>query len=103
MDWKAWRRKWLTVPLYRLGRDALPRLSATEQQAIDAGDTWWEAELFSGRPDWQKLLAVPPARLTTQEQAFLDGPVAQLCKMLDEWDNQWVRGDLPPTVWAFLR
>lgn len=103
MDWKAWRRKWLTVPLYRLGRDALPRLSATEQQAIDAGDTWWEAELFSGRPDWQKLLAVPPARLTTQEQAFLDGPVAQLCKMLDEWDTQWVRGDLPPTVWAFLR
>lgn len=103
MDWKAWRRKWLTIPLYRLGRDALPRLSATEQEAIDAGDIWWEAELFSGRPDWQKLLSMPPARLSSEEQAFIDGPVARLCKMLDEWDNQWQRGDLPAPVWAFLR
>ncbi|HRL20653.1 MAG TPA: acyl-CoA dehydrogenase [Alcaligenes sp.] len=103
MDWKAWRRKWLTIPLYRMGQNALPRLSATERQAIEAGDAWWEAELFSGRPDWQKLLAVPPARLDAHEQAFIDGPVAQLCKMLDEWDNQWHRGDLPAEVWIFLR
>lgn len=103
MDWRAWRRQWLTEPLYRKAGAAMPRLSATEQEAIDAGDVWWDAQLFSGQPDWQAFFATPPAALTAQEQAFLDGPVAQLCAMLDDWDISWNRYDLPPQVWSFLK
>ena len=66
-------------------------------------DTWWEADLFSGNPDWRKLLDVPAATLTPDERQFIDGPVAQLCAMLDEWDISWNRRDLPPEVWAFLK
>ncbi|MBB1174760.1 acyl-CoA dehydrogenase, partial [Klebsiella pneumoniae] len=80
----------------------MPPLSATEREAIEAGDTWWEADLFTGNPDWRKLLDVPAAALTPDEQRFIDGPVAQLCAMLDEWDITWPRRDLPPDVWAFL-
>lgn len=81
----------------------MPGLSDTEQEAIDAGDVWWDGDLFTGDPDWNKLLAVPKATLTAAEQQFLDGPVAQLCAMLDEWDISSRRGDLPEAAWQFLR
>jgi acyl-CoA dehydrogenase len=81
----------------------MPPLSATEREAIEAGDTWWEADLFTGNPDWRKLLDVPAAALTPDEQRFIDCPVAQLCAMLDEWDITWHRRDLPPEVWSFLK
>jgi len=103
MDWRAWRRRWLTEPLYRMGRKAMPRLSDTEREAIDAGDVWWDAQLFSGSPDWPELLNLPPARLSEEEQAFLDGPVAQVCRMLDDWRINWKDGDLPEEVWSFLK
>jgi len=102
-DWRRWRRKWLTEPLYRMAQGAMPRLSATEQEAIEAGDVWWDAQLFSGRPDWNRFLATPPAKLSPDEQAFLDGPVARLCAMLDDWDISWNRYDLPPQVWSYLK
>jgi acyl-CoA dehydrogenase len=82
---------------------AMPRLSPTEQQAIDAGDVWWDAQLFSGKPDWRVMLDIKPVSLTPDEQAFIEGPVAQLCRMLDDWDISWRRYDLPPDVWAFLK
>jgi len=103
MNWRIWRRQRLAEPLYRMARGAMPRLSDTEQQAIDAGDVWWDAQLFSGQPDWQQFLAIEPAALSPAEQDFLDGPVAQLCGMLDDWDISWKRYDLPPEVWAFLK
>ncbi|OWT60336.1 acyl-CoA dehydrogenase [Candidimonas nitroreducens] len=103
MDWRAWRKRWITEPLYRKARAAMPSLSPTEREAIDAGDVWWDAELFSGQPDWQSLLDVAPARLAEGEQAFLDGPVAQLCGMLDDWAISWRDYDLPPQVWEFLK
>ncbi|MBR8651906.1 acyl-CoA dehydrogenase [Achromobacter sp. Marseille-Q0513] len=103
MDFNAWRRRRVSEPAYRWARRALPPMSATEREAIEAGDTWWEADLFSGNPDWRKLLDVPAATLTPEEQKFIDGPVAQLCAMLDEWDISWNRRDLPPEVWAFLK
>ncbi|WP_397475302.1 acyl-CoA dehydrogenase [Pusillimonas sp.] len=102
-NWKRWRRRWLTEPLYRMAQGAMPRLSATEQEAIEAGDVWWDAELFSGRPNWGRFLSTPPAQLSAEEQAFLDGPVAHLCGMLDDWDISWNRYDLPPEVWVFLK
>ncbi|WP_336731452.1 acyl-CoA dehydrogenase [Achromobacter ruhlandii] len=103
MDFNAWRRRRISEPAYRWARNAMPPLSATEREAIEAGDTWWEADLFTGNPDWRKLLDVPAAALTPDEQRFIDGPVAQLCAMLDEWDITWHRRDLPPEVWAFLK
>lgn len=81
----------------------MPRLSPTERQAIEAGDVWWDAQLFSGQPDWQRFLDIPSVSLTAAEQAFLDGPVLELCSMLNDWDISWRRFDLPPEVWAFLK
>ncbi|WP_204326107.1 acyl-CoA dehydrogenase family protein, partial [Stenotrophomonas maltophilia] len=68
-----------------------------------AGSVWWDGELFSGNPDWGSLLAMPPARLTEEEQAFMDGPVRELCRMLDDWTIAWRDRDLPPEVWRFMR
>ncbi|HEX6833956.1 MAG TPA: acyl-CoA dehydrogenase family protein, partial [Rudaea sp.] len=80
----------------------LPRLGETERIALEAGTVWWDAELFSGRPDWEKLLAFEPKALTPDEQAFMDGPVKELCARLDDWQINQLR-DLPPDVWAFLK
>lgn len=80
----------------------LPTISDTEKEAIDAGTVWVEAELFSGRPDGKRLLAVEYAGLSAEEQAFMDGPVAELCRMTNDWET-WQRRDLAPEVWAFLK
>jgi len=80
----------------------LPRLGDTERIALEAGTVWWDAELFSGRPDWRKLLDFAPQPLTPDEQAFIDGPVTELCARLDDWQIQQQR-DLPDSIWAFLK
>lgn len=84
-------------------QSALPEMSQTEQEAMDAGNTWWDAELFSGKPDWHVLLDLPVAKLSKQEQAFIDGPVEELCSMLDDWDITHNRQDLPEQVWTFIK
>jgi acyl-CoA dehydrogenase len=81
----------------------MPPISETEQEAIDAGTVWWDGDLFSGNPDWNKLLATPQASLTRREQAFIDGPVRQLCAMIDDWQIAWRDHDLPENVWRFMR
>jgi acyl-CoA dehydrogenase len=96
------RRAWITRPLLEWFRRSLPALSDTEQAALDAGTVWWDAELFSGKPDWLRLLHAPRPSLSAEEQAFLDGPVEELCALLDEWQIQQDR-DLPAGVWAFLK
>jgi len=97
------RRKYIARPIFKFAQRALPGLSETERQALTAGDVWWDGDLFTGRPDWQKLLDMGPAALTDAEQEFLDGPVDQLCRMLDEWEINQTRGDLPAEVWDFLK
>ncbi len=89
--------------LYGWARKALPQMSETERVAIEAGDVWWDAALFSGNPDWRELLEVPAAKLTDEEQAFLDGPVEQLCRMIDDWRVRFEWFDLPPEVWTFIK
>ena len=103
MPHSSFRRDWITKPIFRLAGHALPQLSQTEREAIEAGDVWWDAELFTGNPDWTKLLAFAPARLSEEEQQFLLGPVEELCGMLDEWKINWEWRDLPPEVWNFLK
>lgn len=97
------RRFAVTGPAYGMVKSILPRISRTEQEALDAGTVGWDAELFSGRPDWNRLLSVPRPALTAEEQAFLDGPCEELCAMLDDWDIRHERMDLPPEVWTFLK
>ena len=97
------RRKALTDHVLALYRRILPDMSQTEKEAIDAGTVWWDADLFSGRPDWDKLLAVHAPRLAPEEQAFLDGPVEELCAMCDEWQITHELQDLPPHVWQFIK
>ena len=88
---------------YEWARKALPPMSETERVAIEAGDVWWDASLFSGNPQWRELLDMPAAKLTDEEQAFLDGPVEQLCKMIDDWKVRFELFDLSPEVWAFIK
>jgi acyl-CoA dehydrogenase len=103
MSSSSFRRDWITKPIFRLAQHALPKLSDTEREAIEAGDVWWDAELFTGNPDWKKLLAFAPAKLSHEEQDFLAGPVDELCRMIDDWRINWELHDLPPEVWAFLK
>ncbi len=97
------RRDLLTRPIFKWARSVLPTLSDTEREAIGAGDVWWDADLFTGNPDWRKLLATPPAQLSAEEQQFLDGPVETLCGLLDDWQINWELHDLPKEVWDYLR
>jgi acyl-CoA dehydrogenase len=81
----------------------LPAMSQTEREALEAGTVWWDGELFTGAPKWSKLLSAKPPELSAEEQAFLDGPCEELCRMLDDWDITHKRGDMPPEVWDFLK
>jgi acyl-CoA dehydrogenase len=97
------RRTVVTAAVLKIFRKILPPISATEQEAIDAGTVWWDGELFSGYPDWDKLLAYPACGLSAREQAFLDTEVEQLCAMLDDWNITHKLADLPPDVWQFIK
>jgi acyl-CoA dehydrogenase len=97
------RVRLVTRPFLRSYRRLLPAMSATEREALDAGTVWWDGELFSGGPDWQKLMSAKVPELTAAEQAFLDGPCEELCAMLDDWEITHTRADLPPKVWAFIK
>src|SRR5262249_21262817 len=97
------RRTLLSRPLLAWYRGQLPAMSQTEQEAIDAGTVWWDGDLFSGRPDWAKLLAVPKPALSAEEQAFLDNETEQLCAMANDWETTQIYQDLPPHVWQFIK
>ncbi|GBE09806.1 acyl-coenzyme A dehydrogenase [bacterium BMS3Bbin12] len=97
------RRRWISDHAFMLFRAVLPTMSATEREALEAGGTWWDAELFSGRPRWKRLLEADPPRLSEREQAFLDGPVEALCRMLDDWRITHHDHDLSPEAWHFIK
>ncbi len=97
------RRALVSAPLVGLYRRMLPSMSKTEQDALEAGNVWWEGELFAGMPDWRKLLRLPAPHLTAEEQAFLDGPTDELCRMLDDWQITHELADMPPNVWQYIK
>src|SRR5205823_670687 len=100
----AWlRRLAFTGHVLALYRRILPDMSQTEKEAIDAGRVWWDADLFSGHPDWDRLRARRAPRLSPEEQAFLDGPVEELCAMCDDWQITHELQDLPPHVWQYIK
>jgi acyl-CoA dehydrogenase len=96
------RREKITKPLFDVYRKMLPSMSDTEREALEAGNVWWDGELFSGMPEWDRLMSFPAPELSEEEQAFLDGPCEQLCQMLDDWDVCHERADMPPEVWEFI-
>ena len=96
------RKQYLSTPMLHYIQKVLPPISETEREAIEAGTTWWEADLFQGDPDYKKLLDVPEPGLSEEEQAYLDGPVEQLCRMLNDWQINHELQDLPREVWEFM-
>ena len=100
---KSLRRRWVSEPFLVMYRKMLPTLSDTEQVALDAGTVGWEGELFTGNPNWDTFLDRQWPDLTETEKAFVDGPVEDLCKMLDPWKISHELADLPPEVWEFLK
>lgn len=97
------RQRFVTGPLLKWVRGVLPTMSDTEREALEAGNTWWDAELFSGKPDWQKLLDMGPPELTDEEKAFLDGPTEELCRRLDDWQINFELRRLPEEIWDFIK
>ena len=100
---KPLRLSLISKNLFKLYKKLLPKISKTEREALEAGTVWWDAELFSGKPDWKKLRSLPKPSLTTEEQAFLDGPVEEVCNMLDDWQITNTDYDMPVEVWEFLK
>ncbi|MBZ0222150.1 MAG: acyl-CoA dehydrogenase [Dokdonella sp.] len=96
------RRHLLSRFIMPIFAKVLPKLGSTERIALEAGTVWWDGDLFSGMPDWNKLLAFKPAPLREDEQAFLDGPTQELCRRLDDWEIYQQR-DLPPSIWQYIK
>ncbi|MBX9705522.1 MAG: acyl-CoA dehydrogenase, partial [Gammaproteobacteria bacterium] len=97
------RRNFLTKPLFKMFKKVMPPMSQTEKEALEAGDVWWEGDLFSGKPNWKKLFRYPEARLTAEEKAFLSGPVQKLCDMINDYKIAVVDKDIPADVWQFIK
>ncbi len=97
------RRKLISDGVLSAYRRLLPPMSQTEREAIEAGTVWWDGDLFSGRPDWNRLLETPPPSLTAEEQRFLDEETTALCAMTSDWETTNIYKDLPPHVWQFIK
>ncbi len=97
------RRAWITAPALAKFRTIMPEMSETEKDAIEAGTVWWDADLFSGRPDWRKFMALPAPKLSAEEQAFMDNEVEHLCDLSNDWESTQVWQDLPPRAWQYAK
>ena len=97
------RRKLISDGVLAAFRKLMPEMSPTERDALEAGTVWWDGELFSGRPNWQRLLDMPKPALTADEQRFLDNEVETLCGMTTDWETTNVYKDLPPQVWQYIK
>ena len=100
---KPLRRQFISAPFFSLFKKMLPALSDTEQEAIDAGTVWWDGQLFSGKPDWKSLIRIEKPRLSEEEQAFMDGPVTELCRMSDAWKINHDWNVIPDHILEFVR
>jgi len=100
---KPLRYALLSAPILKIFQRILPRMSQTERDAIEAGTTWWDAELFSGKPAWDKLLQLPAPKLTIEEQDFFDNEVEQLCGLVSDWESTEIWQDLSPQAWQFVK
>ncbi len=103
LNFKSLRQQLISRHLLKFFQQVMPPLSETEEQALAAGTVGWDAELFKGQLDWNKLFKIPSPKLTQEEIDFLDGPVETLCQMIDDWDITYRRKDLPPELWQYIK
>ena len=97
------RQSLITKRVYKVLGGAMPSMSDTEREALDAGTSWWEKELFMGAPDWDTFANYPYPELSAEEQSFIDNEVEALCMMLDEWQIQHEDKELSPEAWQFIK
>lgn len=97
------RKNKVSKPLFNFYKRALPPISETEREAIDAGTVWWEGEIFTGNPDWEKLLDSGKPHISEEDRAFIDGPVEELCQMVDSWNIHFNEADIPDEVLAHIK
>lgn len=102
-DMSSLRKRLLSRPLLRYFHSALPPLSDTEREALEAGGVWWDASLMTGRPDWDSFVEAGSIELSDEEQAFIDGPVEELCRMIDDWQIEFEDQAIPDEIWRFLK
>ncbi|NOZ53081.1 MAG: acyl-CoA dehydrogenase [Gammaproteobacteria bacterium] len=100
---KPLRRTLISNRLLAWFRKIMPSMSQTEREALNAGNVWWDGELFSGKPQWQMLLNTPAPILSPEEKAFIEGPVEDLCHLIDDWRTTQHDFDLAPEVWQFIK
>jgi acyl-CoA dehydrogenase len=103
LNYPPLRRKLISDGVLAAFRKILPPMTATEREAIEAGTVGWDGELFSGRPDWKKLLALPQPRLNADEQSFIDHECEAVCGMVTDWETTHIYKDLPPQVWQYIK
>lgn len=96
-------RRFVNDKIFAIFKKITPTMSETEQVALDAGTVWWDGELFSGKPDFNKLQNYQISTLTEEEQAFLDGPTEELCAILNDWEVNHQHKDLPPEAWKLIK
>jgi len=99
----SFRRDFVTKPIFSWARGVLPPMSDTEREALEAGDVWWDADLFTGNPDWSKLLANAPATLTAEEKAFSTARSMNSARCSTIGRSIGNGRDLPPEVWDFIK
>lgn len=99
----TFRQRYVSGPILNRIRGILPTMSETEREALQAGTVWWDAELMRGDPDFGELLSTPVRELDPEEQAFLDGPTEELCRLIDDWQISFVDRDIPQPVWDFVK
>jgi len=103
LNYLPWRRTFISAPVMKAFEGMTPEISETEQVALDAGTVGFEGELFTGKPNWKKLISRPLPELSVEEQAFIDGPCEELCGMIDEWEFTHYRVGLSDEAWEHLR
>ncbi len=97
------RHEMLAHPLLRYFQKTLPQMSDTEREALEAGDVWWEGELFCGKPNWKKMLDMPLAKLTEEEKSFLNKQTVELCKLVNDWQVVQEDKNLPKEAWDYIK
>lgn len=97
------RQKYIVKPAFAKLQRKMPSISRTEREALEAGNTWWEKELFSGSPRWKDLFSLPKPVLTQEEEQFLNNQVEKLCSLINDWQVIFEKHDLTLEVWDYLK
>lgn len=100
---KNFRKHKISRDLLKKFSAIMPSMSSTEKDAIEAGTVWWDADLFSGKPDWNKFVNIPKPTLTAEEQEFINTHVKKVCAMVDDWKITTQDYDLTPETWEYIK